>query len=421
MDEHLNELKKDILREIEDKRQIYHIDFFNLEEHHFRKRLEVAFKSILKENKISLKTNEEEELFSEIISELLGLGPIDKLLKDSSISEIMVNGPHQVYVERQGTLELTDINFRDNERLLYFVEKIISPLGRRLTELEPYVDARLKDGSRVNIIGPPVSSIGPIMTIRKFSHQILNIDDLIKLGSLDIAAAEFLKTCVRARVSILISGGAASGKSTLLNILASFIPATERIIVIEDTRELSFNHNHTLYLETRLPNIEGKGEITIRELVKNALHMRPNRIIIGEVRSDEVLDMIQAMNTGHDGSMCTLHANSPMEAMDRLEVLALMGNVNLTSEVAKRQIINAVELVIHTVRFPDGSRKVTRISQMVKSREYELQDIFIFDQETGKLKSTGNAPVFSSKLTHRIDDMSKEIEPELKNELPRDQ
>lgn len=406
-----DDLKKTILHKLEEKKETYNLDFANLEEHHFRKRLEVAFRSILKENRISLKTYEQEELLSEIISELLGLGPIDRLLIDPSISEIMVNGPHQVYIERQGNIELTDINFRDSERLLYFVEKIISPLGRRLTELEPYVDARLKDGSRVNIIGPPVSAIGPILTIRKFSHRILNIDDLINLGSLDIPAAEFLKACVRARVSILISGGAGSGKSTLLNILASFIPPTERIIAIEDTRELSFKHNHTLYLETRLPNIEGKGEITIRELVKNALHMRPDRIVVGEVRGDEVLDMIQAMNTGHDGSMCTLHANAPLEAMDRLEVLALMGNVNLSSEVAKRQIINALELVVHTVRFPDGSRKITQISQMLKSKEYKLQDIFIREQETGELKSTGNAPVFSSKLTYRIDDISKEIEP----------
>jgi len=411
MGEYPNDLKKTVLKKLEERKEAYSLDFSNLEEHHFRKRLEVAFRTILKESKISLKINEQEELLSDIISDLLGLGPIDKLLKDSTITEIMVNGPGQVYIERQGTLELTDVNFRDNERLLFFVEKIISPLGRRLTELEPYVDARLKDGSRVNIIGPPVSAIGPIVTIRKFSHRILNIDDLIRLGSLNAEAAEFLKTCVRARVSILICGGAGSGKSTLLNILAAFVPSSERIIAIEDTRELSFHHNHALYLETRTPNIEGKGEITIRELVKNSLHMRPDRIIVGEVRGDEVLDMVQAMNTGHDGSMCTLHANSPIEAMDRLEVLALMGNVNLSSEVAKRQIINALELVVHTARFLDGSRKITQISQILKSREYELQDLFVFDHEEKRLKSTGNTPLFSAKFTRVADNVSKQTEP----------
>jgi len=399
MSEYTNDLKKTVLKKLEERKEAYNLDFSNLEDHHFRKRLEVAFRTILKESKISLKTTEQEELLSDIISELLGLGPIDKLLKDSTITEVMVNGPRQVYIEREGNLELTDVNFRDNEQLLFFVEKIISPLGRRLTEYEPYVDARLKDGSRVNIIGPPVSSIGPIVTIRKFSHRILNIDDLIRLGSLNKEAAEFLKTCVKARVSILICGGAGSGKSTLLNILASFIPPGERIIAIEDTRELSFHHNHAIYLETRTQNIEGKGEITIRELVRNSLHMRPNRIIVGEVRGDEVLDMVQAMNTGHDGSMCTLHANSPIEAIDRLEVLALMGNVNLASEVAKRQIINAVELVVHTSRFPDGSRKITQISQILKSREYELQDLFVFDHGEKTLKPTGHTSLFSKKFS----------------------
>ncbi len=398
-----SDLKKTVLQKLEEKKEAYNLDFANLEDHHFRKRLEVAFRTILKENKISLKTYEQDELLSEIISELLGLGPLDRLLKDSSITEIMVNGPYQVYIEREGALELTDIKFRDKDHLIYFVEKIISPLGRRLTELEPYVDARLKDGSRVNIIGPPVSAIGAIMTIRKFSHRILTIPDLITMGSLTTEAAEFLKSCVKSRVSLLISGGAGCGKTTLLSILAAFIPSTERIIAIEDTRELVFNHNHALYLETRPPNIEGKGEITIRELVRNALHMRPNRIIVGEVRGDEVLDMIQAMNTGHDGSMCTLHANSPLEAMDRLEVLALMGNANLSSEVAKRQIVNAVEMVIHASRFPSGTRRITQISQIMKSREYQLQDIFIFDHETGKLKATGNTPIFQSKLAHGIE------------------
>ena len=230
MSRYPEELKKIILQKLEERRGVYDISISRIDEEHFRERIETLFRAILRENRISLKSNEQEELLSDIISEILGLGPIDELLKDPAISEIMVNGPHQVYIEKAGTLELTDINFRDNQHLMYFVEKIISPVGRRLTEFEPYVDARLKDGSRVNIIGPPVSSVGPIMTIRKFSHRTLNLSDLVRLGSLDNAAAEFLKSCVKARVSILISGGAGSGKTTLLNALASFMPATERII-----------------------------------------------------------------------------------------------------------------------------------------------------------------------------------------------
>ena len=411
MEEHLSSQKEDILQKLKEKAEQLKIDFANLDESHFRRRVEAIFKSILKENRISLSSHEQEEVLSEIISHLLGLGPIDKLLKDANISEIMVNGPREVYVEKNGILELTEITFKDEEHLAYFIEKIISPLGRRVSEFEPYVDARLKDGSRVNIVRSPVSSVGTILTIRKFSRRILNINDLINLGTLDDLTAAFLKACVVARLNILISGGASSGKTTLLNVLGSFIPEGERVITIEDTREFHFPREHTVHLETRPSTIEGKGEITIRDLVRNSLHMRPDRIIVGEVRSDEVLDMIQAMNTGHDGSMTTLHANSPLEVLDRLEMLTLMGSLNMSSEVAKRQIISAIDLIIHMSRFPDGSREITQISQILKSQEYSLQDIFIFEENMGKLRPTGNLPIFYLKLKNKADYVCKEFEP----------
>jgi len=411
MEEHLSSQKEALLRKLKEKAEQLKIDFANLDESHFRRRIEAIFKSILKEDRISLSPREQEEVLSEIISHLLGLGPIDKLLKDADISEIMVNGPREVYVEKNGLLELTEITFKDEEHLAYFIEKIISPLGRRVSEFEPYVDARLKDGSRVNIVRSPVSSVGTILTIRKFSRRILNINDLINLGTLDDLTAAFLKACVVARLNILISGGASSGKTTLLNILGSFIPEGERVITIEDTREFHFPREHTVHLETRPSSIEGKGEITIRDLVRNSLHMRPDRIIVGEVRSGEVLDMIQAMNTGHDGSMTTLHANSPLEVLDRLEMLTLMGSPNMSSEVAKRQVISAIDLIIHMSRFPDGSREVTQISQILKSQEYSLQDIFIFEENMGKLRPTGNLPIFYLKLKNKADYVCKEFEP----------
>jgi len=413
MEKDLNSLKENILQKLKERTDEFKIDFSKIDEPYFRRKAEVAFKTILKENKISLSSSEQEELLSEIVSYLLGLGPIDTLLKDPNISEIMVNGPQQVYIEKNGTLESTDIAFKDEEHLSYFIDKIISPLGRRVTEFEPYVDARLKDGSRVNIVRSPVSSVGPILTIRKFSHRILNVDDLINLGTLNDLSAQFLRACVVARLNILICGGASSGKTTLLNVLGSFIPEGERVITIEDTREFHFPRKHTVHLETRPSNIEGKGEISIRDLLKNSLHMRPDRIIVGEVRSDEVLDMIQAMNTGHDGSMTTLHANSPLEAMDRLEVLALMGSLNMSSEVAKRQTISALDVVIHMNRFPDGCRKITQISEVVKSREYLLKDIFIFKEEIDRkreLKLTGEVPTFYLRLKEKANYICREFE-----------
>lgn len=410
MDNDMGQVRENILKQVSEKAKEFPVDFSKLDELNFRRRVEAMFKTVLRESRgIVLSHSQQEELLGDVISYLLGLGPIDKLLKDPSVTEIMVNGPKQVYIEKDGQLQLTEVTFRDDEHLSYFIEKIISPLGRRITEFEPYVDARLPDGSRVNIVRSPVSSVGQILTIRKFSHRVLTIEDLTKFGTLDEITAEFLKACVVARLNILISGGASSGKTTLLNALGAFIPEGERVIVIEDTKELRFPKAHTIYMETRAANIEGKGEITIRHLLRNSLHMRPDRIIVGEVRSDEVLDMIQAMNTGHDGSMTTLHANSPLEAMDRLEVLALMGSVNISSEVAKRQIISAVDLVVHMARVPGGARKITQIDQVLKEEEYNLQDIFIFEGEEGKLKPTGKLPIFYLKLKNKANYIWKDF------------
>lgn len=410
MENYFEHLKEEILDKMKEKDIDFKIDFLRLDESDFRRRIVEIFKSVLREKKISLKRHEQEEILSDIISFFLGLGPIDKLLRDPEVNEIMVNGPKQIYVERRGNLELTDVVFRDEGQLLYFIEKIISPLGRRLTEYEPFVDARLKDGSRVNVVRSPASGIGPILTIRKFSYRILTLDKLVSFGTLNHQAAEFLKACVISRLNILISGGAGSGKTTLLNVLGSFIPERERVITIEDTRELHLDRKHTVPLETRSFNIEGKGEITMRHLVKNALHMRPDRIIIGEVRSAEVLDMIQAMNTGQEGSMTTLHANSPFEALERLEILSLMGSTNMSSEICARQIVSSVDLIIQTARFPDGSRKIINIGEVLKTKEYALQDIFVYEEKIGTLKFTGRPPTFYQKLKRMANYVCSEFE-----------
>lgn len=409
----LNNIKSRFSKEVMDRMQAQHLDFPSSEESKvdFRRSIEGIFKSILRQNRdIHLTNAEQEEILTEIMSDILGLWPIYKLLIDPTVIEIMINGPTEVYLEREGKLEPTDITFRNEQHLNYLIEQIVSSTGRHITELEPFIDARLKDGSRVNIVKSPISSTGPILTIRKFHHQILDIDNLVDLKTLDNYAAEFLKACVICRLNILISGGSGSGKTTLLNALASFIPNGERVIIIEDTQELRLSRKHTIFLETRPPSIEGKGEITIRDLLKNSLHMRPDRIIIGEVRSDEVLDMIQAMNTGHEGSMTTLHANSSLEALDRLEVLALIDKANMASEVIRRQLITAIDIIIHITRFRDGSRKITRITELLKTKDYSLQDIFIFKDETGKLEFTGKIPTFYPWLKNKANYISKEFE-----------
>lgn len=401
MNARLQAINDDIINKITAREKEFKIDFTRQDNSEFRRIVESAFKSVVKENRISLSHQEQEEVLGEVISYFIGSGPIEGLLKDPEVTEIMVNGPGQIYVERRGNLELTNVTFKNEAQVLYLIEKIISPMGRRVSEFEPFVDARLSDGSRVNIVRSPVSRIGPLLTIRKFSCRVLRMEDLINFGSISRPAIEFLKACVIAKINILISGGAGTGKTTFLNALIDFIPENERLITIEDTRELIVSRRHTVPMETRPFNIERKGEISMRDLFKNALHMRPDRIIAGEVRGEEVLEMIQAMNSGHEGSMTTLHASSTLEALDRLEILALMGNSNMSSEVARRQIIGAVDLVIHLSRFPDGSRKVTQISEVLKGKEYSMQDIFVYDDASKTLKASGIRPQFSDKL-HKL-------------------
>lgn len=363
---------------------------------------------VLDENPFAIPQGEKPRLIADIRDEVLGLGPIEALRKDDSITEIMVNGPRQVFVERMGKLELTDAKFHDTAHLMNIIERILTPLGRRVDESSPLVDARLEDGSRVNIIIPPLSLIGPCLTIRKFSKTPLSIDNLISFGTMDEKMATFLRACVKARINILVSGGTGSGKTTTLNVISSFIPDGERIVTIEDAAELRLQQQHVVTLEARPANLEGKGAITIRDLVRNALRMRPDRIIVGEVRTGEALDMLQAMNTGHDGSLTTAHANSPRDVLSRLETMVMMSGLELPERAIREQISSAIDLIIHQARLRDGSRKITYITEVQKMEGTTIttQDIFRFEQtgfdSNGKILGhfvpTGLQPSFLEKF-----------------------
>jgi pilus assembly protein CpaF len=416
-DVELAEVREDllvqVLKQLNDTQKGIRLDFLKLKDQTFVSTVLRIIREAIANNGLQLSRVQEEELLNEVVAYLLDLGPIGLLLNDRSISEIMINGPKQVYVERNGVIEMTEIVFADEAHLDHFVERILDHSGRRANSLEPCVDASLKDGSRVNIVKSPISPLGSVVTIRKMSYHLFNLEELVRLGTLNQVAADFLRACVNARLNILICGGAGSGKTTLLNSLAENIPEKERIVTIEDTRELCFNHRHFVPLETRIPNIEGKGEVSIRTLLKNALHMRPDRIIIGEVRAEEMWDMIQAMNTGHDGSMTTLHANSAYDAMDRLEMLALLGNPNISSDVARRQIVAAVDMIIHMTRLGDGSRRLIQISEVRKDGEYGLDDIFIVGQgDNGptELKATGQSLRCYNKVKAKTNYINKHFE-----------
>ncbi len=342
-------------------------------------------------------------LIDEIINETLGLGPLEELLRDATITEIMANGPARIYVERNGKIELTGRRFVNENQLRTAIERIVAPLGRRIDESSPYVDARLPDGSRVNAIIPPLSLSGPVVTIRKFSVERLTIKDLIRLGTLSPEMADFLRACVEARINILISGGTGSGKTTFLNVVSAFIPPDERIITIEDSAELNLPQQHVITLESRPPNIEGTGQVTIRDLVRNSLRMRPDRIVIGECRGGEALDMLQAMNTGHDGSLTTGHANSARDMLLRLETMVLMSGIDLPSRAIREQISSAINLLVHTARLKDGSRKVVQIAEItgLSGDVISMQDIFTFkarsykgEKVQGKMTATGIRPYF---------------------------
>lgn len=374
---------------------------------------------ILEEMGTPLPRTDCQRLAREITDDTVAWGPITPLLKDPDISEIMVNGPDQVYVERRGKLERTEVKFRDAAHVMHIIEKIVAPLGRRIDESVPMVDARLPDGSRVNAVIPPISLNGPVLTIRKFFKDPLKIQDLIQLGTLTPQMAFFLEACVKGRLNIIVSGGTGSGKTTTLNVLSSFIPEDERIITIEDAAELQLRQEHVITLESRPPNIEGRGAITIRDLVRNALRMRPDRIVVGEVRSGEALDMLQAMNTGHDGSLTTGHANSPRDMLSRLETMVLMAGMDLPVRAIREQIASAIDLIIHQSRFKDGSRKITHITEVVgmEGEVITLQDIFLFQQEgydqagrvRGRFVATGIRPRFLPKLEARNIKLPPEI------------
>src|SRR6059058_653548 len=355
--------------------------------------------------------DDRERLVAEISDDILGHGPIERLLADDSVTEIMVNGPYDIWVERQGRLYQTTVRFNDDSHLRRIINKMVAQVGRRIDESSPMVDARLPDGSRVNAVIPPLSLSGPLVTIRKFSRKRLDMQEMIKIGTLSEETVEFLRCCVAAQLNILISGGTGSGKTTLLNAMSAAIPDSDRIVTIEDAAELQLNQKHVLRLEARPKNIEGEGEISIRELVRNSLRMRPDRIIVGEVRGPEALDMLQAMNTGHEGSLTTVHANSPRDALARIETMVLMAGYDLPVRAIRQQVASALDLIIHLERLEDGGRRVTAITE-VQRMEYEvitLQDIFTFKLENvlsdrtvvGRLEATGLRPTFLYKFEKR--------------------
>ena len=350
-------------------------------------------------------------LEEDVFNEAMRLGPLEDLLADDTVSEIMVNGYDKVYVERHGKLQLSDCQFMDDASVMSVIERIVAPLGRRIDESQPYVDARLPDGSRVNAIVPPLALSGPTLTIRKFAKKTLTVEDFVRLGTWSHNAAEFMKLCVLLRKNIVVAGGTGSGKTTLLNLLSSFIPTDERIVTIEDAAELKLQQPHVVRLEARPPNIEGKGAVTIRDLVKNSLRMRPDRIIVGECRGGEALDMLQAMNTGHDGSLTTVHANSPHDVVSRLETMVLMSGLELPTRAIREQIASAVDIIIHESRLSDGSRKVVAISEVtgLEGERIVMQDLFTFEQTgltedghvAGKFKPTGAMPTWFDQLAGR--------------------
>ena len=365
------------------------------------------FEQILTEENIVLSRPERQRLFEQITAEILGLGPLQPLLEDESITEIMVNGPKNIYVERKGKIHRVPVTFESNDHVMRIIDRIVAPLGRRIDESSPYVDARLPDGSRVNAVIPPISLVGPTLTIRKFSKNPITVEQLIQFGTLTPEAIQFLKAAVESRINIVISGGTGSGKTTLLNILSSFIPSDERILTIENAAELQLRQEHVVTLESRPANIEGRGEITIRQLVVNALRMRPDRIVVGEIRDEAALDMLQAMNTGHDGSMTTAHSNSPRDTLSRLETMTLMAGMDLPVRAIREQITSAVDLVVHQERLRDGSRKVVYITEVsgMEGDVITTTDIFLFEQTgvengkvIGRLRPTGLRPKFMEKI-----------------------
>lgn len=411
-DERRRSVKRQIHQELVSRLDIKRLSAARVRPEELRRRAVEQVDAILAEIRDRLPGDmDPAQLGREILDEALGLGPLEELLADDSVSEIMVNGPDRIFVERRGKLELTGRTFMDEAAVMAAIERIVSPLGRRVDESQPYVDARLADGSRVNCVIHPLSLVGPCITIRKFARRQLFDRDLIGFGTLTQPMADFLRVCVLLRKNIVVSGGTGSGKTTLLNVLSNYLPHDERILTIEDAAELRLAQPHLVRLEARPPNIEGRGAVTIRDLVRNALRMRPDRIIVGECRGGEALDMLQAMNTGHDGSLTTVHANSPRDVISRLETMVLMSGLELPSRAIREQIASAVDLIVHESRLSDGSRKVTCISEVMgmEGQQITLQDLFVFRQTgldakgrvLGRFEATGAIPSFYGELASR--------------------
>lgn len=373
-----------------------------------RAHIEELFNTILSEESMVLARAERQRLFDQIVAEIQGFGPLEPLLADETITEIMVNGPKNIFVERKGNITRANVAFEDDEHVMRVLDRIVAPLGRRIDESSPLVDARLPDGSRVNAVIRPISLVGPTLTIRKFFKKPLTVEDLIRLGSLTKEIAEFLRACIIARLNTIVSGGTGSGKTTLLNILSGFIPNDERIVTIENAAELQLRQEHVVTLESRPANIEGKGAITIQDLVVNSLRMRPDRIVVGECRGGEALDMLQAMNTGHDGSLTTIHANTPRDALSRIETMIAMGATNLPERAMRQQIAAAIQIIIQQSRLSDGTRKVTAISEItgMEGDVITTQDIYVFEKlgvsaegkVIGRFRATGVRPKVCERL-----------------------
>src|SRR2546425_1684377 len=380
-----------------------------LSEEDLRRRVHEQLHAALAQERAPLSAADKAQLIQDVSDDILGYGPIDRLLKDDDVTEVMVNGPESVYIERAGRIERTSASFVDDTHLRRIIDKIVGQIGRRIDESSPMVDARLPDGSRVNAVIHPLAIGGPFLTIRKFSKDPYQIDDLIRFGTLNAHAARFLQACVVGRLNVIVSGGTGTGKTTTLNVLSSFIPTDERIVTVEDAKELQLHQEHVLAMEARPPNIEGRGQVTIRDLVKNCLRMRPDRIVVGECRAGEALDMLQAMNTGHDGSITTVHSNSPRDTLARIETMTLRAGFDLPVRAIREQMASALDLIVHLTRLRDGTRRITHVTEVqgMEGDVITLQDVFLFDYGMGvdadghfkgHLKATGIRPRFAEKL-----------------------